>query len=378
MAAAAAMARRGIDVTVFEAFDQPRPLGSGLLLQPSGLTALRALGLEEQARGAGAVVERLIGHDTAGRVVMDLDYAHWRAGDHGVGIHRAALFDLLHRAALEAGVTIITGARITAIGRRAAPVLTDAAGRTWGPFDLAVVADGANSALRRTLRPNARETLYPWGAVWANCPCPPAFAGALRQRYHRAEIMMGVLPTGGGQASLFWSLPLKDMDAFFAGDFDAWRTRAAEVWPEVRPLLDGLTGPADFARAQYRDVGVGRWNTDACIVIGDAAHGTSPQLGQGANLALIDAVELADRLDRGAPVPRTLDSYQAQRRRQTAIYQLASRALTPMFQSSGAFWPWVRGVLFVPVSRLPFTRRITAAVLAGVMRLGRAPPISRP
>ncbi len=378
MATAAAMARRGVDVTVFEAFDQPRPLGSGLLLQPSGLAALRALGLENQARSAGAVVERLIGHDTTGRVVMDLDYAHWRAGDHGVGIHRAALFDLLHQAALDAGVSIVTGAKITAIEQHRAPVLIGPAGQSWGPFDLAVIADGANSTLRRALRPNARETLYPWGAVWANCPCPAAFAGALRQRYHRAEIMMGVLPTGGGQASLFWSLPLKDMDAFFAGDFDAWRNRAAAVWPEVRPLLDRLTGPADFARAQYRDVGVGRWNSESCIVIGDAAHGASPQLGQGANLALIDAVELADRLGRGAPIPRTLAGYQAQRRRQTAIYQLASRALTPMFQSGGAFWPWVRDVFFVPMSRLPFTRRITAAVLAGVMRLGRAPPISRP
>lgn len=52
MAAARALARKGHVVTLLEAFQQPRPLGSGLLLQPSGLAALRQLGLAEQASPA--------------------------------------------------------------------------------------------------------------------------------------------------------------------------------------------------------------------------------------------------------------------------------------------------------------------------------------
>ncbi|HRD29991.1 MAG TPA: FAD-dependent oxidoreductase, partial [Caulobacter sp.] len=59
MAAALALARRGHEVTLLEAFDAPRPLGSGLLLQPTGLKALGSLGLEAMIRERGARVDRL-------------------------------------------------------------------------------------------------------------------------------------------------------------------------------------------------------------------------------------------------------------------------------------------------------------------------------
>ena len=112
MGAALALARRGHEVTLLEAFAAPRPLGSGLLLQPTGLKALSTLGLEDTIRAAGARIDRLDGRDLTGRKVLDVDYADWRKGGHGIGIHRAALFDALHQAMPAAGVTLITGARI--------------------------------------------------------------------------------------------------------------------------------------------------------------------------------------------------------------------------------------------------------------------------
>jgi 2-polyprenyl-6-methoxyphenol hydroxylase-like FAD-dependent oxidoreductase len=232
MAAAVALARRGHEVTLLEAFAAPRPLGSGLLLQPTGLAALRALGLDEAIRAAGARVDRLEGKDTRGRRVMDLDYGDWRPGAHGVGIHRAVLFDTLHGELAPAGVEVITDARVVRIEDTGRPILHDHHGRIFGPFDLAIVGDGSASTLRTALRPSARAPVYPWGAVWTNAADPDGrFAGALRQVYHRAEVMSGVLPVGLGgegetdQVSLFWSVPVKDLDAFLAGDFETWRAR---------------------------------------------------------------------------------------------------------------------------------------------------------
>lgn len=387
MGAALALARRGHDVTLIEAFDAPRPLGSGLLLQPTGLRALAALGLESVVHERGARVERLDGRDLSGRVVLDLNYADWRPGGHGLGIHRGVLFGALCDALAPAGVALVTGRRIESIVEPRQPVLIDASGQAHGPFDLAVIADGSASILRRQLRPGSRAPVYPWGAVWANAPDPEGlWSGALRQIYHRAEVMIGVLPVGRGpsgdgppQVSLFWSLPVATIDAFMAGDLEAWKARVRDLWPAVAPLLATLDGPQALAPAIYRDVRVGRWNNGAAVLIGDAAHGTSPQLGQGANLALVDAVELADRLAGSrAGVPVTLAAYTAQRQWHVCLYQVVSWALTPLFQSRGWFWPAARRWLFTPLSRAPGLRRLGVAVLTGTARLGRWPAATRP
>lgn len=381
MAAALALARRGHTVTLLEAFAAPRPLGSGLLLQPTGLAALKALGLDEAIRAAGARVDKLEGKDTRGRRVMDLDYADWRPGAHGVGIHRAVLFDTLHDQLAPAGVEVITDARIVRIETPARPILHDQHGRIFGPFDLAIVGDGSASTLRTAVRPRARAPVYPWGAVWTNAADPDGrFAGALRQVYHRAEVMTGVLPIGRGQVSLFWSVPVKAMDAFLAGDFEAWRReRLGSLWSEAAALLEGRADWEGFSRAVYRDVSVGRWNREACVLIGDAAHGTSPQLGQGANLALVDAVELAARLERDhRPTAVAVRAWQDDRRGHTGIYQLASKALTPLFQAHGAFWPLMRDLFFTPMSRWSGLKQLGVLLLTGTLRLGRFPPETRP
>ncbi len=385
MAAGLALARRGHAVTLLEAFEQPRPVGSGLLLQPTGLAALRALQLEDAVRAAGAAVQALIGHDSRGRRVMALDYGDWRPGAHGVGIHRAALFDALHAPLAPAGVEIVTGARIVRLEDSARPILHDETGRAFGPFDIVLVADGSASTLRTALKPRARAPVYPWGAVWTNIADPDGrFAGALRQVYHRAEVMCGALPVGlgpGGEqncTAVFWSVPVAGMDAFLASDFTAWRDqRLAPLWPQLAQAFASHDDWSGFSRAIYRDVSVGRWDVGACALIGDAAHGTSPQLGQGANLALVDAVELADRLAT-APSPAALKGWQADRRRHTGLYQLASKALTPLFQSRGWFWPWLRTFAFTPTSRLPGFKQVGVRLLTGTLRLGRFPRVSKP
>ena len=164
------------------------------------------------------------------------------------------------------------------------------------------------------------------------------------------------------------------MDGFLSGDLGAWRSRVASLWPEARPIVEQFTGPEAFSRAVYRDVIAGRWSRGAVLLIGDAAHATSPQLGQGANLALIDAVELAARVE----APSRLVAYQRARRRQTAPYQLLSWLLTPLFQSRGPFWAWVRTWVFAPLAQAPGLRRHAAHVLTGMFRFGRTPPELRP
>jgi 2-polyprenyl-6-methoxyphenol hydroxylase-like FAD-dependent oxidoreductase len=103
--------------------------------------------------------------------------------------------------------------------------------------------------------------------------------------------------------------------------------------------------------------------------MGDAAHGTSPQLGQGANLALIDAITLAHHLKQSADVDEALARYEGARRLHVAFYRHASRALTPAFQSDGRITPWLRDTFLPYANLLPGGRYMTRTTLSGVRKL---------
>ncbi len=170
MSAAIALARDGHEINLFDRFDAPAAVGAGLLLQPSGLEALAALGLRDEIEGGGARVTSLVGKTPSGRGVLDLSYERWAPNCHGLGVHRATLFNTLFDATKAAGVPVHCGVEIVRIDTPHRPVLIDAEQNSYGPFDLAIVANGAASGLRDALLPKARAPLYPWGAIWTIRP----------------------------------------------------------------------------------------------------------------------------------------------------------------------------------------------------------------
>ncbi len=375
MAAAIALARTGHAVTIFERFSEPQPLGAGLLLQPSGLDALSLLGLREEIEAFGARVIALRGATPKGRVVMDIRYQDWRTGCYGLGIHRASLFDVLYRAVLAAGVQVRPACDIVAIKSAPNPTLVDTGGAAHGPFDMTIVANGAASALRDAIAPKARSPLYPWGAIWTICPDPEGrWDGVLSQVYAGARVMIGVLPVGAApddarkHVALFWSLRQDEHDVWRARGLESWRTEIASYWPEAARLLHGAEDFQSLPYARYRDVQAWPWAAGATLLLGDAAHATSPQLGQGANLALVDAVTLAEALKDRSPTA-ALNYYRKQRAAKVAWVQFMSAALTPVFQSRSRFIGWVRDCFMGPLSRCwPFSRLMLATLTgAGAM-----------
>jgi 2-polyprenyl-6-methoxyphenol hydroxylase-like FAD-dependent oxidoreductase len=184
--------------------------------------------------------------------------------------------------------------------------------------------------------------------------------------------MIGVLPIGrlpGEQtelAAFFWSLRTDGYEAWRNVGVDAWRRRVCAIWPEVEPLTAALGHIEDLTFATYSDLTMRRTFGDRLIVIGDAAHCTSPQLGQGANLGLVDAMLLARCLDSAASLGEALASHAEARRRHVRFYQLASRWLTPFFQSDSRVAATLRDVAFGPMGRLPFLRGQMLATLAGI------------
>jgi 2-polyprenyl-6-methoxyphenol hydroxylase-like FAD-dependent oxidoreductase len=286
MAAALLLARDGHRVMVFERFDEPRPLGSGLMLQPTGLAVLDQLGLATAAIAAGQRIDRLCGK-AGNRTVLDVRYSSMRGRLFGVGIHRSALFSLLHDALKSDGAAIATGREVTGVERRSDGIrLLFALGSAEGPFDLAVDALGTRSALSPDV---GRELRY--GALWTNVNLPrdEFDRHMLSQRYRRASVMAGVLPIGGEQAGFFWSLRAKDHATWLATGLESWKSDVRSLWPATSPLLDQIGSHDELTFARYAHKTIHRPAGDRLIHIGDSWHSASPQLGQGANMALLDA-----------------------------------------------------------------------------------------
>ena len=101
------------------------------------------------------------------------------------------------------------------------------------------------------------------------------------------------------------------------------------------------------------------------VLLGDAAHAMSPQLGQGVNMALLDAQALADALATRAPLADALVDYARRRCGHLGVYQRLSRWLTPLFQSDRQGAARVRDLAFGPLGRLPLARGQMLRILTG-------------
>lgn len=383
--AALFLAERGHAVTLYEEAARPQPVGAGILMQPSGLAVLADLGLLPRALERGSRVDSLVCRTPQGRPVLALSYRDLESGWFGLGMHRGALFELLHGELSPRGVELVTaasvrGSRLTRSGIR--PLLAD--GTELSEHQLLVVADGARSALRRAL-PEARVSPYPWGALWFVGQDPQGtFAGSLQQVADGTTTLLGFLPCGLGPrragevplVSLFWSVPVTELGR---PDFDLrrWKDVVLELEPRAESLLEQIQDARQLLPASYFDVVLPRFHAERSAFIGDAAHATSPQLGQGTNLALEDARILAACVSAGRDLAQGLERFSALRRSHVRYYQRASRALTPFFQSDSQLLAAPRDLLLGQLCRFPPTARLMLATLAGVQTgfLGQTLPL---
>lgn len=376
-AAATLLARQGHHVDVFERASPLTPVGAGLLLQPTGMHVLHRLGLLDEALRLGHRIDALIGDTQTGRRVLDLAYADLDARLFGLGMHRGALFTMLLGAmAHEALVRVHAGFTIASVHQSHAHVTLRAeTGQLLGPYDLLIIADGARSRLRGQLDISCRTEQYPYAAAWFTLPMPAhaRWHATLRQVYRDTRGMVGYLPVGRpsrdaeAMISVFWSLPANAIDATREAGLAQFERDLVGLDPHAAALLMHLREMSQVVFATYHDTVCERVHHHRVVLLGDTAHAMSPQLGQGANLALVDAASLADALaQRPHDVPGALALHDESRREHVAFYARASRWLTPWFQSPWSVLALPRDMLMRPLSRVPWVKRQMAESLAGV------------
>ncbi len=375
-AAALFLSRAGHAVTLFERVPAPRAVGAGISLQPSGMSVLAALGLLEAVATRGAVIRELYAETAARKRVAHLKYSDVAEDLYGLGMHRGVLFQtLFHAVKASPGITLKCGIGIEDLARgpdgRNLVVETDTR-KTHGPFDLIVVADGARSRLRDDTVLKKTVKKYPWGALWfVGRDEGHRFQNRLYQVLEGTQRMVGLLPTGLGPAgdtplvSLFYSLGRHSLESWRAAGLQPWKAEVLRYAPEADALLAQIESIDQVLFAEYHDVVMAQWNTADVVYLGDAAHATSPQLGQGCNLALVDAQVLAHSLAHADSLLMGLDAYSRARAAHLDYYQFATRWLTPFFQSDLTWLGPLRDLGMPMVTLLPWVRQQMVLAMCG-------------
>ncbi len=297
LAAAAALARRGVAVTLLEQADRLGEVGAGLQVSPNGMAVLRALGLEPELRRKQAVAGRAVVLQTeTGREVARLDLARLRPDQPYCFLHRADLVDMLAGLARRANVSFEFGAKVASVRPGTLPQVQLAGGGTRRA-EVVVAADGIHSVARSVLN-GADKAAFTGQVAWR--ALVPNHMG------HPAEAHVAM-----GPGRHLVSYPIRGashVNLVAVEERDSW---AAEGWnhadapAHLRAAFDGFSGQAAEMIAAVREVTLwglhqhpvaAHWHQDGIVLLGDAAHPTLPFLAQGANMALEDAWVLAGAL----------------------------------------------------------------------------------
>ncbi|OXR44173.1 FAD-dependent urate hydroxylase [Nocardia cerradoensis] len=335
MAAAIALHRRGHDVQVWERAAAVGAAGSGLTLWPNGLRALDAIGVGAEVRSrAMADTEGGI-RDRSGRWLTRTD-TETVADRYGpvVAIHRADLFDILRTALGENRLRL--GVTVTGVDNEEPAVRVLRAGGAESA-DLVVGADGLRSVVRTAVCPHARPPRYAGYTAWRMVTEPLADLRQGGQIWGSGEIF-GIVPLADHRVYMFGAVNAAEGEHAPDGEFAEVRRRFGE-WPDPVPRLLGAVSPDSVMRHDiYRLPDLPTFVRGRVALLGDAAHAMTPNMGQGANLALEDAVTLAALLDHGG-IDDALRRYDALRRPRTRALAHRSRRIGTVAQ-----WSWTPAV----------------------------------
>jgi 2-polyprenyl-6-methoxyphenol hydroxylase-like FAD-dependent oxidoreductase len=351
------LSRVAARVTLVERAERPSEVGAALALQPNGMAVLDRLGLLPAVEAVSARIDRMDIRSVTGQRLLTAGMPDLGGGlDHAIAVRRTDLHRLLLEAV--AGVasldTRFGWAAVSADPSGAVRITSTAEnGSDFGSMslraDVVVGADGVSSAVRSTggfvsrvssgssyVRTIVRGRANPWF-----------------EEYWTPLGSFGQAPLDGGLV-YFWAAAHVGgaAEAVSRRDLGAFRQVWRRVLPAAGDMLERVSSFDDLLVNTVRQVHCRRWFSGRLVLLGDAAHAMAPNLGQGANSALVDGVVLAEELDKTHSVMDALARYDERRR------PLARRV-----QQTAAMLQRLCGIEHVT------TLRVRDALLAGLAHL---------
>jgi 2-polyprenyl-6-methoxyphenol hydroxylase-like FAD-dependent oxidoreductase len=341
LAAAVALRRGGHDAVVLERAAQLEAVGAGITLFANAMHALDRIGVGDAVRARGAAARRSAIRTSTGRELVSLPDDLLEGA---VAIHRGELQHALLEAA--AG-SVRVGAEVKSVEQTKDGVIAELTDGSRESGDLLVGADGLNSAVRTTVAP--AEPRYGGYTAWRGVSTLSIEPGALSESWGVGE-RFGLVDIG---SRTYWFATANAPE----GEPERPSERKAELlrrfsnWhPPIRDVLEATPDEAILRNDVYYMEPLAQWSRGRVVLLGDAAHATTPGIGQGAAQALEDAVVLAESIDHEDQIPAALSSYEAVRRPRA---ELALRLARQADRAAQLAHPLACRIRNAVVSRLP-------------------------
>lgn len=338
MATALALRVRGVDVELIDADPNWRAYGAGITVTGISLRAFDDLGVLDEIRMRGFVSAGLRGKNVAGEIQFELPVpANPLPIESTGGILRPALHEILSSRVRAAGVKVRLGARVERIEQDDAGVNVTFTDAHAGRYDLLVGADGINSSTRELVFPMAPKPTFTGQGCWRVVAARPE-AVDRSEMYFGGPVALGLVPISPGEMYMFVLEHVPD-NPFYA---DAARM------PHLKALLAPFGGPAATVRdtlsgdslINYRPLEwlllPDPWFSGRVVIVGDAAHATTPHLASGAGIAVEDGLVLAEELARAADLPAALAAFMKRRFERARMVVESSVRIGEMQMSGGS------------------------------------------
>jgi FAD-dependent urate hydroxylase len=369
---AMALQKAGIDATIFEAHDKSAEfVGSFLNTASNGLDALRAIGAQDAVVARGFPTPRMVMWSGSGKrlgeVANGLELAD---GTVSITIERGLLHAALRREAVSRGINIEQGRRLVSADTSNHGVVARFADGTEAHGDVLIGADGLHSATRRLIDAAAPVPRYTGllslggrARLPTLAPTPETFHMIFGRR-----AFFGYSVRASGEIYWFANVAWREnTDERHAAISPAeWKKRLLDLFAsDAGPAVEIIGGTHEELAAYpvYDMPAVPTWYRDSLVIVGDAAHATSPSSGQGASLAIEDAVVLSKCLRDCRSVPEAFAAYERLRRGRVERV-VAYSARIGRTKSAGPIGRWVRD-LVMPLALKYLARASAQAWLYG-------------
>jgi 2-polyprenyl-6-methoxyphenol hydroxylase-like FAD-dependent oxidoreductase len=335
MTAALALHRAGVAVTIFERAPAFAEVGAGMSLWPNATSVLHALGVLEQVVARGETVTHFNLQRPDGQTISTISMDGFSTPS--LCIHRADLHQVLHHSL--PSLCLETNQTIQSFRQGAGAVTVRFGSGLEARADGLIGADGINSAVRSQIH-GTTKPIYRGYCIWRGiAPDTGATVRGHISETWGAGQRFGIMPMGRGRICWYATRngpPLQP---------DAPEGRKGEIqelfqdWHHPIPALIAATNPADIIKSDARDrKPLRKWGEGCVTLLGDAAHPITPNVGQGACMAIEDAACLAKLLSGTTDVAAAFRSYESRRRPRTAFVARQARRIGMIGQ-----WehPWI-------------------------------------